>query len=173
MPNRLFSGLIAATCVMLLMGCTNNGVVIPQSPPVISPLGSPLSQPSVVLPVVTADATKGQVVGVLQVKSGNASAPVARVNLYLAPIIKNSAGEDAAAGFDRLSSPRAIADAQGHFTFYNVSPGRYGLVLDLIMQSYLLGKPDDGKSLIISVAAGEQADYGTLTYTDLPVTPNP
>jgi hypothetical protein len=73
---------------------------------------------------------------------------------------------------DRTTPLRTATDEQGNFTFINVPPGEYGLVLDQVIDSYLLLTPE-GESLILTIVSNEQIDLGELNYTDLPVPQQP
>jgi hypothetical protein len=129
------------------------------------------TQPSI-SPTETFVPGTGRVTGVLQVGSGG-SQPVKDVVLYLAGTVKDNSGNDSFAALDRVNSPRTIADDQGRFIFTNVPTGKYGLVLDLIMNSYLLLKPGTQDNLLIEVSAGQQIDLGTLLYDSLPLPSQP
>jgi len=110
----------------------------------------------------------GRVIGVLQVGTTGAARPVNNAILYLSGIIKDSAGKESFATMDRVHSPKALTDDLGHFVFSNVPPGKYGLVLDKVTNSYLLLKPGSQDALFIQVSAGGQADFGILIYDSLP-----
>ena len=96
--------------------------------------------------------------------------PVVSVIIYLAPIISNEAG-DQMVRFDRATSIRTVTNESGYFTFVNVPPGKYGMVLDKVLDSYLLLAPGGDQNLIIEITGNEQLDLGELKYDDLPVTP--
>jgi hypothetical protein len=118
---------------------------------------------------VTADLTMGRVTGVLQLLAGGSATPVAGQTLYLARVLMGSDGQERAASFDPQTDPRAQTDERGGFQFVNVPPGRYGLVMDIVIESYLLNDPISGESLLITVTAGEELSMGELVYTTLPV----
>lgn len=124
-------------------------------------------------PTVTLAPGMGRVVGVIQIRSGEKGQPVKNAILYLAKTLKDTSGNESTAAFDRVTSPKAVTDEQGHFNFSNVPPGNYGLVLDVIKASYMLKKPDSGDSMIMPVSAGTETDMGTLIYDQLPLAPLP
>jgi hypothetical protein len=134
---------------------------------------SPLSTPEAVAVVTTPGADAGTVTGVLMVGTGQNAKPTVNVVLYLAATIKDTSGKETIAGMDRVRSPRANTDGQGRFVFTNVPPGRYGFVLDVVTNSYLLHQPDTGESLVISVTPGKATDLGTLRYDTLPLQGTP
>ncbi|MCS6848838.1 MAG: hypothetical protein RMN52_14125 [Anaerolineae bacterium] len=94
--------------------------------------------------------------------------PVTNRILYLAQLTTDASGKETAAGMDRINSPRTFSQANGAFTFVNVPPGRYALVMDLIMQAYMLRNPKTGEDLIIQIEAGRRVDLGALDYQQLP-----
>ena len=167
--KRYFATAVAALLVL--------GACVPAPKPIQnSPVAtqaalqqSPLSTPKAVSVVATSEADMGTVTGVLMVGTGQNAKPTAGLVLYLAATIKDTSGKESVAGMDRVRSPRAYIDGQGRFVFTNVSPGNYGLVLDVVTNSYLLNKPDTGDSLVISVTPGKVVDLGTLRYDSLPV----
>ncbi len=125
------------------------------------------------LPSLSPSATSvpgtSRVTGVLLVKINGKSQPAKAALLYLAGTIKDSAGKDSFAALDRIHSPRTETDDHGRFVFSNVPPGNYGLILDVITNSYLLMKPGSQEPLIVEVSTGQQVDLGTLLYDSLPL----
>jgi len=126
-----------------------------------------------ITPTVTLAPGMSRVTGVLQVGTREESQPAKNALLYLAETIKDSTGSDSFAALDRIRSPRTVADDQGRFVFSNVPPGNYGLVLDVITNSYLLMKPGSEEALLIEVTAEQQVDLGTLLYDSLPLPSQP
>jgi hypothetical protein len=124
-------------------------------------------------PTETLATGTGRVSGVLQVTANGGAQPAQKVVLYLAETIKDSAGKDSVAALDRVNSPRTETDNQGRFVFKNVPPGNYGLILDVISNSYLLMKPGTQEALLIKVSEGQQVDLGTLLYETLPISAEP
>jgi hypothetical protein len=117
----------------------------------------------------TQDPTLGAVKGVLQLKTSTGIKPVDHVILYLAEVVRDTEGNERVVSMDRLNSPRAYTDMNGYFEFFNVPPGKYGLVLDTITNSYLLGHPVSGEDMLFEVRAGEVLDTGVLVYNMLPI----
>ena len=126
-----------------------------------------------ITPTVTLAPGMSRVSGVLQVGAKEAAQPAKNALLYLAETVKDSTGKDSFAALDRIHSPRTVADDQGRFVFSNVPPGNYGLILDVITNSYLLMKPGSEEALVIEVPAGKQIDLGTLLYDSLPLPSQP
>ena len=102
-------------------------------------------------------------------QAGDEVEPVSNAILYLARIIIDSSGEERVASFNRLESPRTVSGAEGEFAFLNVEPGRYGLVLDIVVESFLLSNPENGEDLIATVEAGGEFNFGDLVYEELPI----
>lgn len=115
----------------------------------------------------------GTIIGSLNLHGDNAVIPVANARLYLARVLIDDSGSERAAGFDRVNSPTTTTNSLGEFVFQGVQPGRYGLVLDTIMNSYLLLTPGQTDGLIITVVEGETTDVGELIYNELPLTSQP
>jgi len=124
-------------------------------------------------PTVTLSPGMSRVTGELQVGTSEESQPAKNALLYLAETVKDSTGSDSFAALDRINSPRTVADDQGRFVFSNVPPGNYGLILDVITNSYLLMKPGTEVALLIEVSAEQQVDLGTLLYDSLPLPSQP
>lgn len=95
--------------------------------------------------------------------------PAVDITLYLAEVLKDSQGNELIASFSKADSPRTNTDAEGYFTFVNIAPGKYGLVLDTVVDSYLLHYPDNDKEIIIAVEKGKEVDIGELSYDSLPL----
>lgn len=137
-----------------------------------SPIRSPLVSPAVNVP--TPDPTQGGARGQLLVRvKGGAELPVRGEVLFLAPMLRSVEGIEGFAALDRLSNPRTQTDENGNFWFYNVPPGRYGLVFDQVPQAFLLNRPPKGDSLVIEVTAGKVTDVGRLVYDEFPIIPTP
>jgi hypothetical protein len=125
--------------------------------------------PPSIAPTSTLDPSKGRVVGTLQVRSPNGtSEPVREKNIYLGPTVKDATGNEMLVSLDRVGSPRAITDSQGHFVFQNVPTGHYGLIYDLVFDAFLLRKPNTQDAILIDVTAGKETDLGTLLFDALP-----
>lgn len=94
---------------------------------------------------------------------------MANVPIYLAEALKDVGGIERVASYSPIESPRSITDAEGRFWFYNVKPGRYGLILDAVIQGFLLSKPGTDESLLFEATAGQVTDLGNLSYPSLPI----
>lgn len=94
--------------------------------------------------------------------------PVVNISMYLGTIIADDSGRELVAGYDRTSLLRASTDENGIFIINNVPEGRYGLIVDLVTQAYLLDTPEGNQSIIFSVTNGRTTDLGILNYQELP-----
>lgn len=121
----------------------------------------------------TLDPNRSVITGVLLSTADGTARPIAHVSIYLAEALKDAAGIERVASYSPMDSPRAFTDAEGRFWFYNVKPGRYGLILDAVVQGFLLSKPGTEESLLIDAKAGQITDLGNLSYDSLPVPPAP
>ena len=115
------------------------------------------------------DPTKGSASGILMLENNQGASSVANAILYLAETLRGDSGEESLAAFDRVRSPRTQTDDQGRFVFMNVQPGKYGLVLDTVVNSYLLLWPGEQEAILIEISKGETVDLGTLTFDSLPL----
>lgn len=122
--------------------------------PVASP--SPLPDPGL---------ETGHVTGIL-LQSGE---PAANAILYLAEVIADDQGEERVASYDRVNSPKSVTDNQGNFAFTDIPPGKYGLVLDVVVSAYLLLDPETGEQFLFTISGGEITDLGELDHEDLPI----
>jgi hypothetical protein len=126
--------------------------------------GATQEMPPTPLPLPTFDTTKGIVTGQVY----QAGKPF-QTSLYLAAIKTDAKGSELVAAFSALESPRAETDAEGRFTFMNVKPGRYALILYTGVNGYLMNVPDKTEEPItLTVSAGQTVDLGQLSYDTLP-----
>jgi hypothetical protein len=116
-------------------------------------------------PPPSPDSKTGVVTGILLISNQ----PAVNVNLYLAGVMKDSLGVERVASFSRDESPTAIVNSEGRFYFANVTPGKYGLILDAVLNAYLLHEPDSEKQLLFVVEAGKVLDLGDLNYDSIPI----
>lgn len=170
--------------LILIYGCTLNNNDIQKSEQLSSsyPVLPTLIPSDYPIPQITSEFTElytperptqdpalGAVKGVLQLKTSTGIKPVDHVILYLAEVVRDTEGNERVVSMDRLNSPRAYTDTNGYFEFFNVPPSKYGLVLDTITNSYLLGHPVTGEDMLFEVKAGEVLDIGVLVYDLLPI----
>jgi len=95
--------------------------------------------------------------------------PLPKTTFFLADVLEDEKGKEIATSLDRVSAPMSVTDANGLLKFYNVKPGRYGLILAEGMNTYLLLYPDTGEAILITVRDGGEIDLGLIKFTDLPI----
>ncbi len=159
--------LIGALGILPIAGCAAS----PAAPPAVtSPLSTPangaLQSPIPVVP--TQKAGLGRATGKLMLQTAAGAEPQPGRLLYLAEIVTDGNGRETAVGYDRTSAPRTTTAPDGTFVFANVKPGRYGLIIDVVSQAFMLKEPTSGGNLLIDVKADVVTDFGTLVYQDLP-----
>jgi protocatechuate 3,4-dioxygenase beta subunit len=145
---------------------TDSGYPAPVSPTTSNP-GYPVPEntapaPTLVLPA--RDASLASIKGRL-LENGK---PLENADLYLANLLINEQGKEVAFTFDPSSSPRVSTDQNGEFEFYNLKPGQYAFVYDLVVQSVLLLDPKTGEQMKFVLEEGQAYDAGNLDYSDLP-----
>jgi hypothetical protein len=123
--------------------------------------------------VPTSDPSKSTVVGAIVVDMDGKVVPIKNTNIFLSPILKDKNGVERVAQFDRAQCPFTQTDEQGNFTFTNVPAGRYVIILDEVVQSFLLSETSSAYTLMLTATAGKTTDLKTLHYHTLPVTPVP
>lgn len=166
MRHWLIGWTLATLIAGLIAGCRQgpgpvftSPLATPGGTTFISPISTPGSLPT------PAAKDKGTVGGVLiRDVPGQPTQPYVEVTLYLASLIRNSAGTPGLAGLDKTTAPKAITDNAGAFVFTNVPSGTYALVLDTPLSSFLLHQPGTGEAMLIEVKGGKITDLGELRY---------
>jgi hypothetical protein len=138
-----------ALCLLWVVACAPS-----------APAPAPLPTPT----VATLSPDKGAVTGLVLAQVGAELQPAPKTIVYLAATVKDASGTEVFISFDRVNSPRTATDDKGRFVFWNIPPGRYGLIVDQISRSIPLSRLGADQLLIIEVSAGEQVDVGTLSY---------
>lgn len=118
-------------------------------------------------PTPTIDPALGVVKGQLYLKGE----PVAGVVLFLSDIVKDNQGNEKMVSIDYNTKIRAVTQKDGTFTFANVPPNRYALVLISMPNAFILATPGTEESIVVPVTTGMQEDLGRLDYDDLPLQP--
>jgi hypothetical protein len=98
-------------------------------------------------------------------------APVRGMNFYLADFILSAEGKEHRASINPSTSPLAVSDSSGMVRFNNVPAGKYGVVLEVEISSYLLLTPEGDDGLSVTVEEQKVANLGKLDYQDLPIFP--
>ena len=135
----------------------------------LSALQSPLfTAPPIAEPTVT-DETGGVMGTLIVVKPTGEVLPVNQQFLALGEIILDDAGEERFAGYSASTAPRELTNEFGQFAIGDVEPGRYVLVLDVVVSAFLLNDPETGQGRVVEILPGEVLDLGTLQYESLPI----
>ncbi len=104
---------------------------------------------------------RGVVTGTLLSSSSNRSIPA--THLFLAKLSPASGSISIqVAVMDPYSSPRAVTDSSGAFTFVDVEPGAYTVVCWSPSGSTLIRNLETDKDLSLVVAAGQIVDLGVI-----------
>ena len=53
--------------------------------------------------------------------------------------------------------------------FEDLKSGRYGLILDIVMSSFLLYQEGTLNAVLFKITDGEMTDLGNLEYSELPL----
>ncbi len=144
----------------------------PVSPlPVDAPV-SPLFVPVGTPPEATPSETTGSVVGAVVVKpasEGEGYRPFANSLVSIAGILERPGDNAQVAGYEPSTAPKATSDEYGRFALNDVIPGKYALILDMVIHQHLVLDPDSGDGIVFEVVAGETVDLGTFLYDSLPI----
>jgi len=179
-PKRMKRLVIAwALLVFFLAACrtpatppvlpTSSGYPVPSTPGRSTAYPGPDSTP-IFIPLIPSPSAsdKATITGILQVRDQGQPKPVSGVILALAAIVPEAQGTPWLASYDRDRAYRTLTDSVGRFVFVDVPATSYGLVLDRIDQSFLLGDPKSGGDLFLKPQSGRILDLGELLYESLP-----
>lgn len=175
--KKLIVNLFLLTLLLALSSCqANNPASQPNDyPPPISSVPTsypiaPMEEESLVISEIPTPAGENfaVVTGYLKVKKNGVEEPVEEGSiLYLTEVLFYE-GTPAAAGFDRLSPLRTTTDKNGRFVFSLVPLNTYTLILDRVVEAYLLKYPNSDLEIILEVNSSKVIDLGTLVYDTLP-----
>jgi hypothetical protein len=166
--NVKLKNLISIFPLILLVACSSQP--IPQAT-VSGQVATSESTATPTRSIPTPIAGAGIVAGTMLLNSVSPE-PAYPVLLVLAEVIEVD-GKPMVAGFDRATAPSTLTESDGAFIFTDVKPGKYALVVDKIIDAFLLNNPKDGGDLLFEVKPGEITDAGTLIFDSLPITPVP
>ena len=111
----------------------------------------------------------GAVTGALFLQTGNGLQPVVDVKLAIGETLSDDEGTERIVAYDPSAAPVAYTDASGRFKFEDVQAGRYGLILDMVMGSFLLYQEGTENAILFDISEGETTNLGDLEYTELPL----
>lgn len=145
----------------------------PESP--ISPLStpdSPLFVSAGTPPVATPSETTGSIVGAVIVKPAaedGSYRPFANLTVAVAGVLEEPGVDTQVAAYKSATAPKAVSDEYGRFAINDMSPGKYALILDLVIHQHLVLDPESGEGVVFEVEAGKTVDLGTFLYDSLPI----
>jgi len=82
--------------------------------------------------------------------------------LFLAEVKTDEKGNPMVASLDKITAPRATYDSKGNFAFINIKPGRYVLMVDLVL-TLMIMNDDNGKEKLLQIEGGKIMDVGTIS----------
>ena len=116
-----------------------------------------------------AAAGSGVLTGVLLLRTEEGLQPVADVKLAIGRTLSDDEGTEWVVAYDPSAAPVAYTDDSGRFVFEALEAGRYGLILDIVMSSFLLYQEGTTRAILFEITDGETTDLGNLEYTELPL----
>lgn len=114
-------------------------------------------------------AETGALTGVLLLKTQDGVEPVTDIKMAVGEVLVDDEGNERMVGYEPSVAPVSYTDSTGRFVFEDLKPGRYGLIVDIVLSSFLLFEEGTPNALLFDVKAGEVTDLGNLEYTDLPI----
>lgn len=135
----------------------------------LSAMDSPLFTPPPMAEPAITDETGGVMGALIVVKPTGEVLPVTEQFVALGEIILDDQGEERFAGYSASSAPRELTNEFGQFAIGEVAPGKYVLVLDVVVSAFLLNDSETGQGRTVEIVAGEVLDLGTLQYESLPI----
>ena len=120
-------------------------------------------------PTLKTTADTGALSGALLLKTDDGLKPVADVKIALGETLSDDEGDERVVAYEPSTAPVAYTDSTGRFVFEELPTGRYGLILDVVLSSFLLYKEGTLDAILFDITAGEVTDLGRLEYSELPL----
>ena len=111
----------------------------------------------------------GALTGVLLLRTEDGLQPVADVKLAIGKTLSDDEGTERVVAYAPSTAPVTYTDASGRFMFEDLQSGRYGLILDIVMSSFLLYQEGTPNAILFDITDGEITDLGSLEYSELPL----
>ncbi len=160
--NKKLNFLWVAILLIFAMGCQPSPQIETNPKAELTP-GSleALPQATADLPAVEPEAGKATVTG--QVITTKTNGPLKNTVVRLAEVHRD--GEDGAFLLDTAFSPGDITNDEGQFTFANIEPGEYVLVVGNVefYDGYVIIPETSGRPKVYNFPAGQLTDLGSLT----------
>jgi len=156
-PILFLLTLVASACYWQPVPAPTTRPVVEASPTAAAPAPTavPTSQPD-----------RGTITGALN-REDKPDVSIPDADLFLAEILSGGGNTLSVAALDMNAAPKAKTGTDGHFTFVDVAPGTYTLVIRTPLGAMLIPDPDSGHDLLIPVKADKTVDLGQL-YVNLP-----
>lgn len=132
--------------VLLLVGCSNQAPDVQVQVP----------RPSVASP------TAGKVNIVGQVLGTGSQTPIKNTPVYLAQVYTDEASKQSAYALNLASSPATISDENGFFTFTDVDPNPYVIIVGDYYGENDVVKESNGDARVYQLKAGEVVDVAAV-----------
>jgi hypothetical protein len=120
-------------------------------------------------PPIKTTADTGALTGVLLLKTEDGLKPVVDIKIALGKPLSDDEGTERVVAYEPSTAPVAYTDATGRFVFEELESGRYGLILDVVLSSFLLYREGTIDAILFDITAGEVTDLGRLEYAELPL----
>lgn len=117
------------------------------------------------LPQFTIAPSKSAVIGRIVLISGNQRKELANTVVRLAPVQWNEQKTDGIFVLDTAHSPGTITRTDGLFTFINIEPADYVIIVGDVMGVHAIILESDGRVKIFRAEANQTLDVGTLEIT--------
>lgn len=86
--------------------------------------------------------------------------PIVGATTYLG-VVDQTEGDFSVARLDITTAPQAMTDEEGRFVFTDIPPGRYALIYEMPLDTYLARTPE-GDDVVFEVGPDEIKDLGTI-----------
>jgi hypothetical protein len=132
--------------VLLLVGCSNQAPDIQVQGP----------RPSVASPAAGKTTVVGQILGT------GSQTPIKNTPVYLAQVYTDEASKQSAYALNLASSPATISDENGFFTFTDVDPNPYVIIVGDYYGENDVVKESNGDARVYQFTAGEVVDVAVV-----------
>lgn len=158
--QRQAIGAIALT-ILILAACAPLPADVPPTPaaPATMAMQSPLPSPEI---QVAPSAEANTASGVVYTTASGDRRPMAKAVVRLASVVWNQDKSDGAYFLEGGSSPTSTTDENGRFSFENLAPGDYVIVVGDVYSSHEIVSAPEGKAKIFTMTADSPALWGDI-----------